>query len=98
MTDIERLLIRIGRGAPLAYRALSAEERAWRGRYLLMVAAVGASPTFAWANALAPVVNDSTTDIRAIVRAVPDEVLIDQIHRTGVRIEDLLPYDEEPAG
>lgn len=86
MTEIERILIRIGRGAPLAYRVLSAEEQAWRGRYLLMVVAVGASPTFAWANALAPDVNGSAKAIKDTVRAVLDDVLIDQCPTTNDRL------------
>lgn len=59
-----------------------------------MVAAVGASPTFAGANALAPAVDGSAKAIKDIVRAVLDDMLIDQIRRAGVRIEDLQPYSE----
>ena len=81
----------VARG-PLAFRALPAEEQAWRGRYLLMVAGMGASPAFAWANAMAAV-SDDDQDVRTLVAATPDDRILDEIGGESVDLGQLLPYD-----
>lgn len=78
------------RRGPLAYRALPPRERAWRGRYMLMVASLGASPALAWAAALAARDEDGT----AVGIVELDETpLLAALVLNGVGIEDLLPYD-----
>lgn len=89
---LDRVVAELAARGPLAFRALSAEEQAWRGRYLLMVAGIGASPAFAWANAMAPMSSDAE-DVRTLVAATPDDRILDEIGRESLDLEQLLPYD-----
>ena len=89
---LDRVVAELAARGPLAFRALPADEQAWRGRYLLMVATMGASPAFAWANALAPVSGD-TEDARTLVAATPDDWILDEIAGSFVDLDQLLPYD-----
>src|SRR2546425_5277742 len=69
MTEIDERLDQLAMKGPYSYRILPPDERAWRGRYLFMVAALGASPIFAWANALAP---DELGSTQSLVSHVSD--------------------------
>jgi hypothetical protein len=89
---LDRVVAELAARGPLAFRALPADEQAWRGRYLLMVAGMGASPEFAWANAMAPVAADAE-DVRTLVAATPDDRILDEIGAASVDLERLLPYD-----
>jgi hypothetical protein len=57
-----------------------------------MAAAMGASPVFAWANALAGDVDGSVEQTRSLVAATDDDAILDALTAAGVRIDDLLPY------
>lgn len=92
MTEIDALIRRLATDGPLAFRAYPAAEQAWRGRLVLMVSCVGASPAYAWALALAPDVDGSDVERQAIVADVPDQDLVDALERERIRIDDLLPY------
>jgi hypothetical protein len=90
MSEIERILALFEERGPLAYRALPPEERAWRGRYVLMVATLGGSAAFAWANGLGVVDTGGTAS--EITELDEDPILAGLIFN-GVEIEDLLTYD-----
>lgn len=90
MPDIDEILALFAARGPLAYRALPPEERAWRGRYVLMVASLGGSPAFAWANGLGVIDVDGMAKTITELDATP--VLAGLVFN-GVDVEDLLPYD-----
>jgi hypothetical protein len=56
---------------PQTFDALPREDRSLRGRYFLMVWAVGASTPFAWAVAMSTPVRD----LREVVTQVPDSMI-----------------------
>jgi hypothetical protein len=85
------LAVLASRGA-LAYQALPPAEQAWRGRYLMMVAAVSRSPVYAWANALA-IEGEAADAVRQLVTATPDERIPTELVSAGINIEDLVLYD-----
>ena len=91
MGDLDTLLRALDERGPLSYRAMPREERSWRGRYALMVAAMGASPAFVWANALAPDFGGSAQVIRALVEETSDSAIL-MTFSIGGSIEALLPY------
>jgi hypothetical protein len=90
MTEIDGLLERLAHEGPRSYAALPPAERAWRGRYLLMVAALGASPIFAWANALAPDVDGSAAETRLLVKAASDAAITEAFRAANLRVEAFL--------
>ncbi len=89
MTEIDRILEHLALNGPVAFRALDPTERAWRGRYLLMVAAMGASPIFAWANALASDVDGSDQTTIELVASASDDVIATAIARSDLQVDDL---------
>jgi hypothetical protein len=77
---------------PLAYQRLPPGERAWRGRYLLMVVSMGASGVFGWENAL----NDdpvAAAEVRELVAATSDRRIAEELVAAGFNVEDVLAYD-----
>ena len=90
MSEVDRLVALLELRGPLAYRGLPPAERAWRGRYALMVASLGASPAFAWASALAAVGDDETG---ALINGLDETPLLAALIFNGVDVEDLLLYD-----
>ena len=90
MLKIDEILALFDERGPLAYRALPPEERAWRGRYVLMVASLGGSPAFAWANGLGVVDADGTAHS---IAELDDGPVLAALVMNGVDVEDLLPYD-----
>jgi hypothetical protein len=76
--SLDRILVALAERGPLSYQALPPQERAWRGRYLLMAVAMGASPAFGWANALFDD-PDGNLDVQALVAATPDTRIADEL-------------------
>lgn len=89
--DIEAILRALAAHGPLPYQALPADEQTWRGRYLLMAAAVSRSAAFAWANALAAE-GDAADEMRALVAATGDERIAKELELADISVEDLLSY------
>lgn len=96
--DEERLeplpayLAALARRGSLVYRAMPREEQAWRGRYLLMAACLGASPVLAWAAALTPT-GVEAEEMQRLVATTPDERIAWELRTTDVSVEDFLPYE-----
>jgi hypothetical protein len=90
MTEIDLILERLAQLGPMAYRALDPTEQAWRGRYLLMVAAIGASPVFAWANALARDVDGSAAAMMQLVERTTDKMIAGAIANSRLSIDDFV--------
>jgi hypothetical protein len=55
-----------------------------------MVAAMGASPAFAWANALAPDIGGTADEIRTLVASVSDDRIAAALDAAGNPFETLL--------
>lgn len=90
VSDLDRAIEHLERCGPLAFRNLPPTERSWRGRYALMVLAMGASPAYAWANALAREVPDP--DFAAFVAGVADADIQRALDNQGVDIDALCVY------
>jgi hypothetical protein len=88
MTTLDELVATLERRGALRYRALPADERRWRGTYLLLVASLGASAPIAWAAALA-----ATDADRALTDELDEELLLATLSAQEVDLEDFLPYD-----
>jgi hypothetical protein len=91
--ELAAILDRLAERGPLAYRLLSPEERAWRGRYALMVASIGASALIAWAAALDPV-DRSARQARVLVEGTSDLQLMLGLRASHAPIADLLVYGD----
>ena len=90
MSELDRAIEHLERCGPLAFSNLPSNERRWRGRYALMVLAIGGSPAYAWANALAGRVRDP--DFAALVASLPDADIQRALDNQGVGVDALCIY------
>jgi hypothetical protein len=79
----------LGRSGPLAYQRLPALERAWRGRYCLMIASLGHEPSLAWGASLAPDQLGSDAVIQAVVVATDDADIAATLRTHGIQVDEL---------
>jgi hypothetical protein len=88
---LDAILAALAERGPLAYQRLPPDERARRGRYLLMVVSMGASGAFGWANALLddPV---AAEEGRELVAATTDHRIAEELAAAGFNVEDVLAY------
>ena len=79
----------LGRSGPGAYQRLAQSERAWRGRYCLMIASLGHLPSLAWGASLAPDHLGSEAEMQALVDATDDSEIAATLRANRIRVEDL---------
>jgi hypothetical protein len=79
---------------PQAYLQLPEDERAWRGRYFLMVTAMGSSEEYAWFHALNRDA-EHVAGVKALVERTPDYEIVEALKLRAAE-RQTLPADGRP--